>query len=62
MKNYHCEINYNANGLNKKISNEASMLLHDLLDKNPKNRPTAAEALRYKWFEIHMVQPTEPEN
>lgn len=54
MKNYHCEIDFNVKGLNKKISHEASELLHDLLDKNPSLRPTATEALKYRWFEKHI--------
>lgn len=59
MKNYHCEIDFETNGLRKKCSAEALSLLQDLLDYNPRNRPTASQALKYRWFDQH-VHPTKP--
>lgn len=54
LKNFNCEIDFKSNGLDKKMSPEASELLHDLLDINPNKRPTATNALKYRWFAIHL--------
>lgn len=48
MKNYNCDVDYPS--IVKKISKEAYQLLSDLLDKKADKRPTATQALAYKWF------------
>lgn len=59
MKNYNCEIDFNANNLQQKISPEgkkslnqslANTLLRSLLSASPEMRPTAKQALQHPWF------------
>lgn len=37
--------------LDKKLTNQGYLLLRLLLNKNPKVRPTASEAIKHKWFD-----------
>jgi serine/threonine protein kinase len=47
MENFKCNIIYSSV---TQLSQDAQQLLRALLSENPLKRPTALEALKFKWF------------
>eukprot|EP00357_Protocruzia_adherens_P006319 CAMPEP_0114990346 /NCGR_PEP_ID=MMETSP0216-20121206/10739_1 /TAXON_ID=223996 /ORGANISM="Protocruzia adherens, Strain Boccale" /LENGTH=483 /DNA_ID=CAMNT_0002353499 /DNA_START=1089 /DNA_END=2540 /DNA_ORIENTATION=- len=58
--------NYNFNGRSwLKVSSSAKDLIKEMLNRNPKNRVTAAKALEHKWFQeakLHGESSINPED
>jgi serine/threonine protein kinase len=51
-KNRDCQINFN-DGVWASISDDAKSFISQLTERNPRTRPSAAEALEHRWIQTH---------